>query len=1169
MADVRDTAALQSDWISSIFEDSRKRMWICNDNGNAYLLNKKTGKFYNYNLHATHNNKIKSVWNIIEDKNNVVWITGSDGYYRLNETSNRFERYDAVLGLDKDIRTGLLTVDSQNNFWISTSTGVKFYNQQQKKLYSKEYNPRHNPVFDITDGIGKIIPDGNLLWITSSGTLWQYDFITNKLIRFSFSSLLSKEPGLKTATGKIGGGFLLRDGTLIILLPERGLAVYQRITHDFLIITADNSNPSSYHINENIESNAFILQDRENNILIGTNAGINIYNPGKQFFQTHWPGTEKKHRFPKEPVNDFLELPDGNILIGYYGVNGGIVKMDNAFNFKKQYLLKDGQNKNSASNQVWNLYKDENGIVWAPDQKNTIVTLNPVTDKLTEVNDPEMPGPVTVINRDSAGDTWLGFWRNGLGKISAVSKTKSFYTQFLYSDSTNIKRVQCMLQDADKIWVGTLQNGLQVFDKNKEHFTAAFTANEKNNRSISSNCVTYIIRLSKDTLVIATLMGINIFDKKNKTFKTITAKEGLPNNLVQSIIKDDFGNVWAACFDDGFCKINMHDLSVTRYGIMDGITDNALTSRFYKLKNGTFLIGASGSFISFNPSLFKTLSAPGNVRITAVSIYDKEVTVDSQLLNNLPLALSYNENALRIAFTALEFWSPSSIKYYYKLAGADKDWIPADASHTAVYNQLKDGNYTFYVKCANKDGISSITTTQLKICIAPPFWKTWWFIVLVSLLVFSLIYLLIKWREKNINSIAAEKLKVQQLNAAQYKRKLELEQIINYFSSSLIDKNTVDDVLWDVAKNLIGQLGFVDCMIYLWNADKTRMIQKAGFGPKDSVEEISKQLFDVRPGQGVVGHVIQSREAIMIADTSIDNRYRSDDIVRLSEITVPVMYNNELLGVIDSEHPEKNFFTAQHLQVLNTIAALVANKINAIEAEHSLQQTKLEMYSMNEQLSKAKLEALRSQMNPHFIFNSLNAIQECILTNKVEAAYEYLSKFSKLQRMVLNNSEKELIPLSGEIEMLQLYLSLESLRFSKSFTWSMDTASITDAEEIMIPSLITQPIVENAVWHGLRNKEGDKKISITYEETNNCIYITIDDNGIGRAKAGIIKQQKLGSNQYVSKGTMMLQQRLHVLSQQFNVAICIETIDKTDEQGKATGTKVILSFPSNLELVAG
>src|SRR4029079_9774703 len=101
--------------------------------------------------------------------------------------------------------------------------------------------------------------------------------------------------------------------------------------------------------------------------------------------------------------------------------------------------------------------------------------------------------------------------------------------------------------------------------------------------------------------------------------------------------------------------------------------------------------------------------------------------------------------------------------------------------------------------------------------INPPFWQAWWFISIVSFCILLLIYLFVKWREKNIKIIAAEKLKVQQLNAEQYKSKLEREQIINYFSSTLINKNTVDDVLWDVAENLIGRLGFVDCMIYLWN----------------------------------------------------------------------------------------------------------------------------------------------------------------------------------------------------------------------------------------------------------------------------------------------------------------------------------------------------------------
>ena len=107
--------------------------------------------------------------------------------------------------------------------------------------------------------------------------------------------------------------------------------------------------------------------------------------------------------------------------------------------------------------------------------------------------------------------------------------------------------------------------------------------------------------------------------------------------------------------------------------------------------------------------------------------------------------------------------------------------------------------------------------------------------------------------------------------------------------------------------------------------------------------------------------------------------------------------------------------------------------------------------------------------------------------------------------------------------------------------------------------------MENAIWHGLRNKEEDKKLDILYEERNAKIFITIDDNGIGREAAAAIKKQKIGSEQFASKGTIILQQRLQVLSQQLKADIQLETTDKKDESGNAAGTMVIVSFPSNLE----
>ena len=115
------------------------------------------------------------------------------------------------------------------------------------------------------------------------------------------------------------------------------------------------------------------------------------------------------------------------------------------------------------------------------------------------------------------------------------------------------------------------------------------------------------------------------------------------------------------------------------------------------------------------------------------------------------------------------------------------------------------------------------------------------------------LYLFVQWRTGIARKKEMEKTHIQKLKADDYKNQFELEQISNYFSSSLADKKTEEEVLWDVAGNLIGRMNYVDCMIYLWNEDKTKMIQKAAYGPKGKPEYISAQVFDVLPGQGVVG----------------------------------------------------------------------------------------------------------------------------------------------------------------------------------------------------------------------------------------------------------------------------------------------------------------------------
>jgi putative methionine-R-sulfoxide reductase with GAF domain len=570
------------------------------------------------------------------------------------------------------------------------------------------------------------------------------------------------------------------------------------------------------------------------------------------------------------------------------------------------------------------------------------------------------------------------------------------------------------------------------------------------------------------------------------------------------------------------------------------------------MHNGKWLTSTATEIISFDPGNSKHQnSLTSKVEITGFGIFNNTLYIDSLLAADQPVKLDYKENFLTIEFAQLNFSNLQQTTYYYRLKGVNSDWVDAGTRKFASYTNLQPGVYTFSVKADNGNEITS--ETSFKIVISPPFWKTWWFSSLVVLAICLLIYWFIKWREKNIKAVEAGKVTVQQLNAEQYKNKLELEQIINYFSSSLIDKNTVDDVLWDVAKNLIGRLGFEDCMMYLWNSERTKMVQRAGYGPKGSIEEITKRHFDAVPGQGVVGYVIQTKEPVLIPDTSIDPRYRVDEMERLSEITVPIIYNDELIGVIDSEHHEKYFFTQQHIQVLSTIATLMANKINSIESEQSLQQTKMEMLGINEKLSEAKLEALRSQMNPHFIFNCLNSIDNLIQNNEKEKATLYLSKFAKLIRSILETSKNNVVPCWKDIETLKVYLELEELRRDKKFYYTINIADEILRGDYKVPPLIIQPFVENAIHHGLLNKTApDRKLIIDVFVTQNHIHYIIRDNGVGRVKSAEYKQ--LNQPSHDSMGMQITTDRINLFNQNKNNAVKIT--DLYDEQGMPSGTKV-------------
>ncbi len=208
------------------------------------------------------------------------------------------------------------------------------------------------------------------------------------------------------------------------------------------------------------------------------------------------------------------------------------------------------------------------------------------------------------------------------------------------------------------------------------------------------------------------------------------------------------------------------------------------------------------------------------------------------------------------------------------------------------------------------------------------------------------------------------------------------------------------------------------------------------------------------------------------------------------------------------------------------------------------------------ELNLSKLTAIQSQMNPHFIFNSLNSIQEMVLQQNGTKAYDSIGKFALLIRKIMHHSEKEYIDIEEELSMLNVYLELEFLRFKKDFVYTINSHQISDIE---IPPMLIQPYIENAIKHGLLHKEGEKRLTIDMYIQNNLFICEITDNGIGRKKSQEMKERQ--NKLYESFSGKSLDKRLEILKKHLGGDFGVEMVDLYDNNNQSSGTKVILRAP--------
>jgi LytS/YehU family sensor histidine kinase len=215
------------------------------------------------------------------------------------------------------------------------------------------------------------------------------------------------------------------------------------------------------------------------------------------------------------------------------------------------------------------------------------------------------------------------------------------------------------------------------------------------------------------------------------------------------------------------------------------------------------------------------------------------------------------------------------------------------------------------------------------------------------------------------------------------------------------------------------------------------------------------------------------------------------------------------------------------------------------------------LYAIKIKNKKIALQSLRREMNPHFIFNSLNSVNQYIAENNEVEANKYLTSYSGLMRNVMEHSNKDFVPLSTEIEQLKSYLDLEQLRFSDKFVYILDIDEALDTDAVMIPNMLIQPHLENAVWHGLRYKATKGLLRVTFQKQAQFIQVVIEDDGIGLTESHKLKT--IHQKAYQSRGITNTTERIGLLNDIYHLHIRLQMEEITLEG--ATGTRIVLHLP--------
>ena len=927
----------------------------------------------------------------------------------------------------------------------------------------------------------------------------------------------------------------------------------------------------NFHLPENDFITA-ISQEPLGKIWIGTSNGTYQFD-GEKFTDYHlpssrvncffydnkdnlWIGTDESgaYQIRDEKVLKNFKLADGlsanniksiyqddenNIYFGIF--NGGI----NVFN--GSYFSYFRTDEGLASNLVTNMFADNEGQIWISSQDKGVTIWNPKENTFSYLNQSDglANDHVRNILKDHWGNYWIGTSGGGVSKYSGQ--------QFIhYNTSNGLQGNQVYAQAKDSVghfWLSASTRGVSYFDGKK------FTHYGADEGFADVKCKAIFVDDASRVWIGTEGMGLALFTQD--TFQFFKHDDGLSGNFIRDIIQDRQGRIWIATAGDGITQIEVSREEFTLSPPLNGSTDSSFQEtqiryrdnlKFRIYRKGTLGLGSrkitdlhldkkgriwfatrdngigffkddeSISTISTNDGLLDnhvrslTEDADGNLWIGMASkgICKLKLYRNSFIIENINTFSYIDDREKGKTLT-------SNNVYLLQLDKNQNLWVGSEVGLDKLSFD-KTGNINKFKHFGKSEGFVGIETCQNS-SLLDSMGNLW----------FGTMNGLTKYNPNSasnnpippIVNISAVNLNYEPLSKTEFKKWANPRGGILPGLELPYDQNDLEFEFQGI------NLSNPEKVLYQWK-----------------LEGASDEWTPLRSKNTADFNNLPPNDYTFFLQAFNEDGVANETPFEMSFTILPPFWKTWWFRLVSI------------LLGVFLIGYFIRVRINQIRRKAAREKERLEM---EKNLLSLEQKALQLQMNPHFIFNALNSIQSLISQKDEKTARYQLAKFSKLMRSILENSRSQLITLEDEIQTLQNYLAIEKSSRGNTFDFEVTTLLEMDTEELMIPPMMLQPFVENAIIHGVAHLKEKGKIDIHFLQKNKLLECSIEDNGIGRAAAKEIKSQI--EHQHKSAALEVTQERLDILNKDLRGLKSLEIIDLKNESGNSAGTKVIVRLP--------